>query len=538
MTEQQHELNEQATLQKQRFKFDRSLWSLKLLGMAHLALALSWFMSDNELITKTSYFYDYRLSLTSVGGDLFPILWCISALILIINSSAHWLSCIALILCIVGEVFTLSQLPLELINHSDRVLVLLSAFSLVAQLTSQHMDSIKRLSVSYIFTLWAWFSLSTAVSEPSPLWQKHLFMNFYGWTGAVPTPFIHTLGQLPSWFKTNLTALLLAAMAWGPFLLFLRVRLWPIIWLCLTPFTLWLGGGFPSVVGTIVWLGIAISLDQRWTKGLDARLAQSFSFSFLSAQGTIKWPLFLLGGFLSLGENIGIAPLLILALYFQWTPPQKVSLPRFSLSLLITLFLMLCFSLNIFNLGNKAPFSKVESVTNFLKHWSLSQEIGEWTQIPNVRYSLVFEYSDNGGGLWKKEEVKALQLVTLKQQPWRPLSPLRENNWYHQQVNQSECIEGPLMDMIEGRLREHIHQLNTPPLHTAHELILLRVRRVKWVRSRYSFWREEGLGTYCLPTNLPVLLKARALIKHARETKPEIPRLAPEPRVKKKSSAD
>ena len=89
------------------------------------------------------------------------------------------------------------------------------------------------------------------------------------------------------------------------------------------------------------------------------------------------------------------------------------------------------------------------------------------------------------------------------------------------------------MDLFEQRLRRHIERLNTPPLLTAHQLILLRARRVAWVRSGHNFWREDPKGFYCIPTNLTVLLKARQLIKQARETLPTMPKLAPEPKKTK-----
>ena len=93
------------------------------------------------------------------------------------------------------------------------------------------------------------------------------------------------------------------------------------------------------------------------------------------------------------------------------------------------------------------------------------------------------------------------------------------------------------MDLFEAHLRRHIKRLNTPPLLTPHQLILMRARRVEWVRSGYQFWREEARGFYCIPTNLVVLLKARELVKQAREKLPDMPKLAPDPRRQKRSSS-
>ena len=83
------------------------------------------------------------------------------------------------------------------------------------------------------------------------------------------------------------------------------------------------------------------------------------------------------------------------------------------------------------------------------------------------------------------------------------------------------------MELFERRLKYHIKRLNTPPLKTAGQLILLRARRVHWVRSRHQFWREEAKGFFCIATNLPILLKARAMVQQSRDKLPQMPTLDP-----------
>lgn len=507
--------------------FDRYQWALRLIGIAHLILITSWFVNDQALITETGIFHSYAQRLINGLDVLAPLLWVLGALALV---SARFLF-VGLLITLVGGGLTLSQLPFELIKTPDRILIALTALCLVRTSARDQQHQASRWAVAGLFALWAWPSLNIALQHPLNLWGQLAGLNFWGWTSAVPTPLAESFASTSQWIRQATTAALLASLAWGPLACFMQIRLWPLLWCLITPVALWCGEGVPSWSGTALWIIGALSLDMRISRGLDAQLSKRFSLERFSPSSLVKWPLLYIGGWLCLSDHLSVTPLLLAVGYLLWSPPQEdTSTPYYSL---VSIVILLC----VLGSGLYGWERPKESVTHRLYPLLLTQRDTEWTKLPTARSSLILEYSENGGGSWEHEPHSTLDQVTLADQPWRPLNPLRLAHWFDEITHHQSCQEGPLMDLFEAHLRRHIKRLNTPPLLTPHQLILMRARRVEWVRSGYQFWREEARGFYCIPTNLVVLLKARELVKQAREKLPDMPKLAPDPRRQKRSSS-
>lgn len=504
-------------------KFTRQSWAFRFIGAAHLVLITVWYLSDAHFISSTSIFKEYPspLSNSIYVGALAS--WLLGSISLIAVYCVH----LALPMSLLGLVLVLGQLPVVLLSTTDRVLLALTAL-VTAQvfLKEKDQDYFRRLLITILFAVWAWPNLRDILDQPTPLWSDYHALKFWGWTSGVPTQLSPFFGSLPTWIQKFGTLILLGGLAWGPLACLLRIRLWPLLWFILTPLALFIGEGLPSLLGTLVWTIGAISLDQRWSNGFDHKLNTLLSLRYLSPYGLLRWPLIFCAGWLCLSDHLSVTPLIIVAMYLLWTPAVQSDFKLSTQKVIGTVLLLTLGG------GLAAPsihlFSKDRNISK-VSPWLLTKKDTRWTKLPTSRSSLVLELSEDAGASWTKDPYPPLERVTLSHQPWRPLHPLREERWLQQLTQHNECVEGPFMELIQQRLLSHINRLNTPPMSTPHQSILLRVRRVSWVRSLHHFWREEGKGYYCIPTNLPVLLKARALVKQARNEQPKMPNLAPQP---------
>ena len=522
-------------------KLDRFSWALRLIGAAYLVLFTSWFTSDADLITKSAsngIFHDQAKPLSSTFEQFFFILGISSSIILI---ASRWLK-FALSLCVISLIALLSQLPNELLQNTDRFLVALSLLLIVTpSKRDQISTSIRVYALSALLAVWAWTNLHFIYQQPSPIWTRHYFLNYWAWTDAAPTPLALALASSSSWLKKFVSLTLLSSFAFTPIIILLRVRLWPVVWLC-SVLILSIGQQLPSWIAFTITLILFIICDQRWQNGVDQKLSKHLPLRYLSHLAVLRWPMLLLTTWLTLSNHLGITPLLIISVYLLCSAMhlkpdtvktdvsvEKESLLSFSKALqaLLLTGLLITFSFNILGFD-----SFVRTYIPQASPWLWSQADAHWTISPRERSSLIIERSENGGATWLKENHVALDRVTLDDQPWRPFHPLREEHWFHQVSESDECLEGPFMELFERRLKLHIKRLNTPPLQTDHKLILMRARRIHWVRTSYRFWREEAKGFFCIATNLPVLLKARTMVRQAQDTLPKMPSLDPSQRVK------
>ena len=491
---------------------------------------------------QTGFFHDQAQPLSSTFQTLFFVLGISSSIILI----ASRLLKLALSLCVISLIALLGQLPNELLQNTDRFLVALSLLIIVTPSKRDQLStSIRVYALSALLAVWAWTNLYFVYQQPSPIWTRHYFLNYWAWTDAAPTPMALALASSSSWLKKFVSLTLLSSFAFAPFIILLRVRLWPALWLS-SVLILSIEQGLPSWIALTITLGLFVICDQRWQNGLDQKLSKHFPLNYLSSLAILRWPTLLLATWLTLSSHSGITALLVISMYLlcsaihlaPHTAPdtvkaaseEKVSL--FSIghvtSVSLTTVMLVVFSLNVLGFDNA-----VRTYIPQVSPWLWSQADAQWTISPRERSSLIIERSENGGATWLKEAHAALDRVTLENQPWRPFHPLREEHWFHQTAEGDECLEGPFMELFERRLKFHIKRLNTPPLQTNHDMILMRARRVHWVRSSYRFWREEAKGFFCIATNLPVLLKARAIVQKAQDALPKMPSLDPSQQVKK-----
>ncbi len=522
------------TLSSLLIKLDRCSFAFRLIGAAYLVLFTSWFLSDAELISAqstTGIFSDLAMPLSPALQKLFLILGICSSISLI----AVRLIKPSLVVSMISLISLLGQLPTELIQSTDRFLFALSLLLIIAPSQQKHQKSIAtKLALSALVALWAWPNLYVVYQEASPLWTGDHFFNYWAWTDAAPTPLAIHLAQSPLWLKTLVNKLLLLAFAYTPVVMLLKIRIWPLVWLVFFAFFGFLTN-LPSWFILALALGLLIACDQRWSNGLDQKLAQYIPLEKLSNLALLFWPLMLLGFWMSMSNHLGITPFLIIALYLLWSnqhidgilhEPASQNKPTVMSILLkqgIPLALALLFlSLNLMGFEKTVRKSMPQASA-----WLWSQADARWTVSPLARASLVIERSEDGGASWQQEDYPVLSRVTMNSLPWRPFHPLREEKWYNELAHSTECEEGPFMELLERGLRQHVKRLNTPPLQTPNQLILIRARRIHWVRSRYNFWREEHKGFFCIATNLPVLLKARAMVKQAQEELPKMPRLDP-----------
>ena len=501
-------------------------WALRVMGLAHLALVISWFFTDASLISEEGIFKEVASSLPYPLDLSAAVLWLCSAIGLLVGRYQR----ISLLVVSIGSALTLSQLPVELLHTQDRLLLILSLICALLPNDKRARQSLARLSMAMLFAIWAWPSIFTAFKHPLNLWTNGNVLSFWGWTSASPTPLASVLAVTPHWLRECVCSLTLAWLAWGPVIAILRIRLWPLVWLFITPLCLWIGGGIPTVIGSAIWLVCTISLDERVRRSPVSKLTLHPLSQKLSPYAVLKWPVCTAFFWYMLSENQGSAPLIVIAMYLLWTPPMSKEAERsgalITMSSCMLLLVIILFSSGHFD-DQKAS---TQSLINRLSVLRLSEIDTQWTQVAKSRTSIKLERSEDGGASWQAEGYHAADSVALDLQPWRPLSPLRESKWLDRMLNNQLCEEGPLMELFEDRLRSIIKDLNSPPRLTPHQLILLRARRVEWVRSGHGFWREEARGFYCIPTNLVILLKARQLIKQSRETLPSMPKLAPDPR--------
>lgn len=525
-------------------KLDRFSWALRLIGAAYLVLFTSWFTSDADLIAKSAsngIFHDQAQPLSSTFQSFFFVLGISSSIILI----ASRLLKLALSLCVISLIALLGQLPHELLQNTDRFLVALSLLIIVTP--SQRNDlstSIRVYALSALLAVWAWTNLYFVYLQPSPIWTRHYFLNYWAWTDAAPTPMALTLASSSNWLKKFVSLTLLSSFAFAPIIILLKVRLWPVLWLC-SVLILSIGQELPSWIALTITLGLFVICDQRWRNGLDQKLSKRLPLQYLSSLAMLRWPTLLLTAWLTLSSHSGITALLVISMYLlcsslHLAPHTKPNTEKkafeeevspFSkgnaISVILATVILVVFSLNVLGFDN-AVRKNIPQVSP----WLWSQADAHWTISPRERSSLIIERSENGGATWLKEDHVALDRVTLENQPWRPFHPLREEHWFHQIAESDECLEGPFMELFERRLKFHVKRLNTPPLQTDHQMILMRARRVHWVRSSYRFWREEAKGFFCIATNLPVLLKARAMVQKAQDALPTMPSLDPSQKVK------
>jgi hypothetical protein len=522
------EMSERLTLSN----FDRTSWALRMIGAAHLVILTSWYLSDRHLISSTGIFESSLPNLPSLVSISVPLLWAIGSLALV---SARWVTP-ALIMSLVGLYLMVGQLPEELIGTNDRALFALTVFATILTLfKSSNRAVTHNLVVSAMTALWGWTALPHILEQSAPIWRDYNALKYWGWTTAAPTELTSTFAYCPEWLLSFACMTLIASMAWGPLACLLKIRLWPVVWFIITPLAFFIGEGMASPLGTLFWVIAAMSLDQRWPNGFDQKLANKLPLHYLSDKGLIRWPVLFLSAWLCLSDHLGITPLIIVACYLLWSPPSdQIDLSLRSIISPMTLtFALAVIILSMRSFGFKED---VQHSAPSFSPWLISSQDGQWTKLPTSRVSLVLELSDDGGSSWQREPHHALDRLSLTHLPWRPFHPLREERWFYQLAQEHECMEGPFMELLQQRLHAHIKRLNTPPLITSDQKILLRVRRVSWVRSLHRFWREEGKGFYCIPTNLPVLLKARAMVRQARKELPRMPKFAPDPRIKRKTT--
>ncbi|MAD60362.1 MAG: hypothetical protein CMH49_02460 [Myxococcales bacterium] len=512
--------------------FDRFSWAIRLVGAAYLVLFTSWFTNDADLIIESApngIFSAQAHSLSSIIQSGCLIFGFAASITLIATKLIRF----PLIICLTSLIILLGQLPSELLQSADRFLMALSLLLIITPSQRDPKSTMIRVyAMSGLVALWAWTNLYFIYQSPSPIWTRLHFFNFWAWTDAAPTPFALILASSPFWLKKSVGMMLILSLAFAPIVTLLKNRLWPLVWLSFI-LLFSFGEGLPSWLTLLMLLGLLIASDQRWPNGIDHKLQQYIPLHYFSTLALLRWPVLILSAWLCLSNHLGITPLLIICVYLICSSghvpatkidgePSHLGLGKTIKSLFPVLLAIIFLSLNILGYN-----SEIRTHLPQLNPWLLTQADAQWTIAPKERSSLILERSEDGGASWLKEEHIALDRLTMQNQPWRPFHPLREEGWFHQVAQSSECIEGPFMELFERRLKFHIRRLNTPPLKTAGQHILLRARRVHWVRSRYQFWREEAKGFFCIATNLPVLLKARAMVQQSRDKLPQMPTLDP-----------
>lgn len=497
-------------------------WSLRILGTAHLCVLCFWWFLDQRLLGPDGYF-EARYNSSWVWSAL----WGMGGVgLILMHVRWTWLT---LLCALTGAWWTLNASPEVLLLTSDKLL--LSLTILMLGLSLQSTLRVTRLSFALFTAAWLWPSAFIFFESSELTWRWGRMISFWGWTDASPTPlaplFAHSAGAL----RLIMGILTFSLLAWGPLLCLSRTRLWPVVWGVIAPLALWVGDGYPSWYGTVVWICALILLDERFPWQVTQAMNRGFEVTRAQTHHLLSIPLGLVSIWLCFTVNSGVMPLLILSAWLFWSDDVRVTLhPSRSFAAILRL-VALCGSVLIaisialiipLRLKDDLPQQSRQS----LEMWLVKNEQFQWITPPFQRTRLLFEVSEDGGASWSDQTPPRFALVQTDQLPWRPLSSERERRWFHSLPYAEDCVDGPLMDLIEDELISHINRLNSPPWFTNPENVLLRVRREDWVRSRYQFWRKEGRGFFCIPTNLRVLRIARAKIKQAQSTRPAMPKLA------------
>jgi hypothetical protein len=531
-------------------------WGARIVGVAHLVLLCIWWWREYTLFDPQGIFAAYTtpiwLIIDKMGANVRVLIWLLGALSLLTGR----LTQVGALLAGFGHLVTLSALPAELITTSDQLLLMLTSLLVITRQTDRG-ALIARWGVWGLFTLWAWTSLSTLLHTEPRLWRWGYAISYWGWTDASPTPLALTLGHLNEWIRRAVGSLLIAGLAWGPLIALFRVRLWPVIWCIGVPLALWVGGGLPTWVGGGILVAIAIIFDERWFKSVDLQvqgylnaIPSRLSRILTAPQGLTSAPLLIVSVWMLSTYNSGIIPLLVIAMWLLWRDESNAvhldldhqeseeasslsldeesraqSVPRVSLknswlsAVILALWILLISAPIFHTLWGEKPLGL------WGENWMLLTHNGDWVKTNKQRNQLIIEMSEDGGGGWVDQTSKDLDKVSLNGQPWRPLDPLRYERWYYELGHMSESEEGPLMELLEQMLRQRIQALRVQSERVNLTMILVRIRRERWVRAYQMFWRTEGQGFFSINTDLPTLLKARARVQASRRTRPQMPKL-------------
>ena len=518
--------------------WDHTRLAARVLGAVHLTLLCVWWWREELFIDPHWIFADYTapiwVLIDKMGAELRLGFWLVGALGLIIGRFTQ----ISAALALFGYAITLSPLPETLIASSDALLIMLTSLFIVTRKTAQG-AWVMRWGTWVIFTLWAWTSLSTLLEAEARIWRWGYAISYWGWTDVSPTPLALIVGGAPEWSRRAVGSVILIGLAWGPLIALSRVRFWPSVWCIAGPISLWVGGGLPTWIGTGVMVTLLIAFDERSPRGLNGRVQsvlQSLpSISSALLLGSQQWTVGLLS-FVSvwmLGSyNSGVIPLLVFLMWILWRGQreqqnieqlgQNVTRDRMNVRPWVTL--------TLWSLLISAPtfqsFWGERPLGSWGQRWISLASVGDWTHVNRQRDRLIIEMSDDGGSRWRDHTPKELTSVTLTDQPWRLLQPLRYQRWYHGLNSKLESEDGPLMEMIEQMLRHRIQALRAQGKQVDLKMVLARVRRERWVRAYQTFWRSEARGFFSVSTDLLTLLKARAQIKSSRKTRPKMPKLA------------
>ena len=512
--------------------------AIRFLAVAHCMMLISWWMSGNDLLLPKGPF-----TANHPSSMIWTILWAIGSVALLsLGQRFIWTSSL---LTIIGLVGTLSPLPAELSLTSDRLLVSLTFLAPIFVLAPG--KSLKRWGFVAYCAIWSWSSIAGIFGGEDRLWLWGRALNFWGWTSSSPTPFALILGSLSSDIRHAVGILLMALLTWGPMLLLLKIRLWPLLWGGCLPLAIWAGGGAPTWLGSGLFLIGALCLDERWLLG--SRLKEFTRSRYFDHKLSIILPMICVTLWLALATTELLTPLILIAAWLMWvaieeepshelcsyddaeTEDPHIQKPSNSVGKWGSYLLLLCLCCGLMAASPLRVTQYLKQIDkdmgNMIDSWSITKADQTWLKLPIKRSSLIVEMSEDGGASYQTATPQIFSEVSLTQQPWFTVDLKRSAHWFHQLASSGECMEGPLMELTEQLLTERIKTLNTPPLKINPDLILLRIRLVEWSRSSYQFWREEGRGFFCIETNLKVLKIARQRIQKSRKELPRMPELHP-----------